>query len=279
MEVVCTQNKQSYTILTFLELSVSEIERYRHSLICKCCEGSAYYRKKSSSGRRACFGAFHKEACNPSDAKSEPNEPEERQDIEDVQQVIARDDLIEAHFGLPTSGAGRNADNNSSSQEAESNESNTKRHSQSPPKYRHSKLGMRTLLNSLIYKDGFPSRDMKVVINGYQYNAKNLFVRFEDSAPYLLLNSRKTRPHMYWGQLSGMDKEMAWLNTGGARNIGIPLGDYKSKILDAFGIEDPEDVVGCYALVFGYCKVNKASSAVRIEINEPGNVYIKARRA
>lgn len=53
----CTLNGERYTVRQFEGLSEHDVAQLRRFLACPVCAGPAFYRKESTSGQAACFGA------------------------------------------------------------------------------------------------------------------------------------------------------------------------------------------------------------------------------
>src|SRR5689334_22085988 len=55
--VLCLVDGKTYSTKAFEELGDNVVLVYRRQLVCPECRGPAFYRKESTSGQAACFGA------------------------------------------------------------------------------------------------------------------------------------------------------------------------------------------------------------------------------
>ena len=101
IDAVCTYGGQKHTfsILKFQALTETEIEKFRQFLQCPECKGKAYYRKRSSDGKAACFGSrYHVAECDEGHFSTQ-RDRETRHSVE-VNKVISDADIISIDFML-----------------------------------------------------------------------------------------------------------------------------------------------------------------------------------
>lgn len=111
----CTEDGQVYTAAGFAALPLIDLERMRQQLTCPECNGPAFFRKGSRTGRAACFGARpHIGRCSLAAQDSERVIEGERTDL-DVLNNPAERIVIDLAFGAkprefhgdPNEGQGR----------------------------------------------------------------------------------------------------------------------------------------------------------------------------
>lgn len=270
MDIVkCTIDGKNYTTWEFSQLPPAKLEKYRRHIICLECEANAYYRKASSDGKPACFGARpHNTGCYEASSNLTNDE---RDDVEDVNKIVTSEDTIKVNFDLtiPTD------DTDSNNKDIGTNYSGnfgkpSKRHTIDPEKHRVASRGLKTLLNYLIHSPGFATSETTIKTSSkFTWKAKNLFVNFEDA-------TESKRPHMYWGMISDADDEINWLNTGGKESVSIPISGISETLISAFDIQTAEDLAGAYAIVFGWCKESSNGKLyIQIKDNNPCHIFIK----
>jgi len=275
MEVFCTKNNTIYTTLEFLKAHKSDIESFYNHLICNSCKANAYYRKKSRDGKKAhFFSRPHNPGCTVATNRTTLT-PAKQADIEYVQQIIARDDLIKIDFtALSDSLNKSHPTTNQTRQQLTSLACTTRQHTEKSARTRVSSFRLRTILNSLLYDSNFTKNDLIIEVNGFKRSISELFVKFNKAKPVISDATKKHIPHFYWGTLSYMDENMTWLNTGGKCNIGIPVNNFKAALFERFNIKGKENTVGRQALIYGYCISSNYGKSIRISVNNVSHIYI-----
>ena len=94
-------------------------------------------------------------------------------------------------------------------------------------------------------------------------------MKFEDAEP-------DDKPYLFWGMISDADSELNWLNTGGKESVSIPISDMKETLIEILKIKEPEDFVGAYVIVFGWCKESKNGKFfIQIKGKQPCHIFVK----
>nr|WP_075518804.1 hypothetical protein [Moritella viscosa]SHO01334.1 Putative uncharacterized protein [Moritella viscosa] len=272
IDAVCTHGNQriTYSILTFQNLSESDIERYRQHLVCFECGGKAYYRKKSIDGKAACFGSRYHENCN--EGRSSPQREREVRHAVEVNKILFdSSEVIFDFFTSDSKKSGESKDRKPKSKQV--SKGTTKSHTGTVNHTSMKVLGMDKALNSLLRGSNLAESDTVITIDGkYPYKAKNLFVNFSDAKP--ADNSKDARPKMYWGTISHSDKELEWLNPSDCEDVGIPIKRHKEQILKSFNITEKRDLEGAGLIVFGKCFWNTQKNRKIIELWNVDRIFI-----
>ncbi len=267
----CLIDKKNYKAFDFSKLSNIEIANKRRFLVCKECEGPAFFRKASKSGQSACFGARpHKDDCTLASLESESSigklTSEEEGYLNSGKEII-----IDFNYGskeiIHTINSDSNDIDNKSKAKQYSYENGIK---ESNP---HRRLS--TFLRALIHdKDYFKDSKQNINLNGYIYNAKKLFKHFNTLSNDYVSNIVKNTPYTYravWGMISDAkysndDKSSIWINTGGNDKISLLVdSSIFSIFLERFKIKEIEDLSGKYILSIsklGKSKNNKIYSKI-----------------
>ncbi|MBE7216384.1 hypothetical protein MK852_23775 [Shewanella benthica] len=273
LDAKCTYGEEvcTYSILGFQELSETDIEKYRQFLECTECKGKAFFRKKSSDGKGACFGSrYHTENCG--EGGSSPQRERESRHAVEVNQIISDSNLVSIDFFSLGSKSSSEPKARPSKSKPSTNKT-SKTHSGTNKQTRIKVLGMEKVLNSLMRGSDLAESSILIEVdNGYKYKAKNLFVNFADAEASD--SSKDAKPKMYWGAISHSDKELEWLNPSDCNDIGIPIYKHKSIIFDRFKVEKGRDLEGAGIILFGKCFWNSKKTRKIIELWNSDRIFI-----
>ncbi|AZG73670.1 hypothetical protein [Shewanella livingstonensis] len=285
IDAVCTYGgeRHIFSILKFQTLSESEIEQFRPFLMCPVCKGKAYYRKKSSDGKAACFGSrYHIAGCDEGSLSTQRER--EVSHSREVNQIIASADVISIDFLLSKS-IKQTKDRPSRDKQITAVALNPKAYSnlkpeninqldaKAKPASNIKTLGLDKILNSLMRGSDLAQSTTLIELDvGYTFKAKNLFVNFADAEP--CDSVKQAKPKMYWGTISHLDKELDWLNPSDCNDVGILLSKYKSAILSHFNISEPRQLEGAGIIVFGKCFWNAKKTRKIIELWNAERIFI-----
>jgi hypothetical protein len=254
-----------YEASTFATKPVGWIDENRQHLQCIVCASPAYFRKKSKSGQAACFGARpHIDGCQ---LATESNEESER--------AAAIETFIKTnpgkHFVLrlghprhakpKTPVAGFSA--SVSGKTAASFVKWGKKQESS------STIGAKECLINLVVSDIYAKSTQTIALtkNSPDIAINDFFVPFRGAT---IVPSDAMLG--YWGSLTSPhenDDGSAWLNTGRPWHMSVLLSrDIKEELLQAYEVDDIEDLAGYYALVIG-----------RLTQSRNGKWYVKPSKA
>lgn len=276
IDAVCTYGGQPriYNILSFQQLSDSDIEKYRQFLECPNpkCSAEAYYRRESIDGKSACFGSrYHVAGCD--EGRSSPQREREVKQALEVEQIINNSNEVIFDFFSAQSRplTERSIDRHSSPKPTSS--AHNKSHRGLSTTTRSTVLAMEKALSSLMRGSNLAQSDACIKIDEkYLYKAKNLFVNFADAKPE---NSPKeARPKMFWGTISHSDIDLEWLNPADCNNVGIPIKKHKDQLLKRFKITERRDLEGAGLMLFGKCFWNAQKTRKIIELWSADRIYI-----
>ncbi len=276
IDAVCTYGgkRKTFNILNFQKLPNSDIEKYRQYLECPNpkCSAEAYYRRKSTDGKAACFGSrYHVQGCK--EGRSSPQREREVKHAQEVDKIIT--DTSEVIFDFFAADSKQPA-NNRESRQARFKLSNTKSaksHTGAVVSTRNAILSMEKALSSLLRGSDLAQSDTIIAIDEkYLYKAKNLFVNFADAEP--AENLKEARPKMFWGTISHSDADMEWLNPADCADVGIPISRHKSRIFKRFKITERRDLEGAGFILFGKCFWNAQKTRKIIELWNTDRIFI-----
>jgi len=276
IDAVCTygDERHTFSILKFQALPETDIEQFRQFLECPECKEKAYYRKRSSDGKAACFGSrYHIAGCDEGHPSTQ-RDREMRHAVE-VNQFIAAADLISIDFMLSNTKKpiieGQTVASTSTPPKKSVNTS--QKHAGKNETTKVKVLGLEKILNSLMRgSDLAESSSLIELDSGYKFKAKNLFVNFAEAEPSA--NAKEAKPKMYWGTISHVDKELNWLNPSDCTDVGIPIAKYKSKILARFNISEGRQLEGAGIILFGKCFWNLKKTRKIIELWNSDRIFI-----
>lgn len=258
----CTANGRNYSAQSFEALSDSLIEAYRRQLVCPECKGPAFFRKESTSGQAACFGARpHAKKCSLAAVESLQGGmfgPDKEERINHGERIE-----IDFNFGAsPVVHPGPDAPDDGPCQGGRF------RGGQRPrTAVTHRRLS--TLLKNLMHSEDFRRSDQLIAIAQGEYRVRDLFVSFDEIDAHHINSFRG-----YWGMITdaGLSKgesKSLWLNSGAADDVSVVVDASLSvPFLTRFPVEDTDDLAGSYVLVFGELKVSNNDRKKRFIANK-----------
>lgn len=239
----CTANGVTYRAPAFEALDENSIQEYRQLLVCARCGARAFFRKKSTSGQAACFGARpHATGCDLAAVESRYRggqglDQEERINYGERIQI---DFAYGAHAVVhvdpqePGDPAGRGGQFRGGD----------------GPRNAVMHRRLSTLLRNLMLSDQFRNSDQIIALPEGQFRVRDFFVPFSQAGAHLVGEFRG-----YWGMLSDARRgqgEQIWLNSGGQQNVSTAVNaELIPEFNRRFQIEELEDLAGAYVLVFG----------------------------
>ncbi|SHN16888.1 hypothetical protein SAMN05216593_1111 [Pseudomonas asturiensis] len=253
----CTADGRNYSALSFEALDDSVIEAYRRQLVCPECRGPAFFRKESTSGQAACFGARpHGENCSLAAVDSSQggmSGPDKEERINHGERIE-----IDFKFGAsPVLHPGPDADDDGAGRGGRFRGGQRAQTSVS-----HRRLS--TLLKNLMHSEDFCRSDQLIALPEGEYRVKDLFVKFDEINVHHLNSFRG-----YWGLITdaGLSKgesKSLWLNSGATDDVSIVVDASLSvPFLERFPVADTDELSGSYVLVFGELKVSNSARKKR----------------
>ncbi len=256
----CTLDNKKYKICDFEKLDQSELDHKRRFLVCKC-GGPAFFRKASTSGQGACFGARpHKKDCDLSSLENENIggvlTAEEKEFVNSGKEIV-----LDLQYG-----AIKNKHIVESEEDTEIGKNKGTSHSSINGKS-NSMLQRRlsTLLRTLINeKDFFKDSKQKIHFKAKNpYNAGNFFIHSDYiTTDYVdKINFRSYRA--VWSMISSVryskiDNSL-WINTVGNDTISILIdNELKDIFIERFKVKELEYLSGKYVL--SICKLRKSKN-------------------
>lgn len=265
----CAEDGQTYTAAAFAALHPSDLERMRQQLTCPECDGPAFFRKASRSGRAACFGARpHHDRCRLAAQDSEQVIEGEGTNL-DVLNNPADRIVVDLAYGAqprevhgdPTEGSGRAG-------RAPRYVGGNAR----PDARMHRRLS--SLLRTLVEAPHFAGSHQLLEIAGQPE------IRVCDFFVPLLVANRNMQGQVqgWWGLISdaqdGGDGSL-WLNSGGRGMISFCIpNDMRSYVLDRFRLEDNEQLAGAYVLVIADLRISQYGKMYCV-IESPNHIAIR----
>lgn len=242
----CTADGIVYTVELFESKGDIFVAQYRRLLACPECGGPAFYRRESTSGQAACFGARpHALQCGLGAAegrRSGKMGPGEQESIQPIERILV-DFNYGAHEAINPDDPDQHVDPKGRGRRFTPGTS--RRQSQ-----KHRRLS--TLLKNLIYSPAFRNSDQLIALPKGEYRVKELFVEFSSVSETMVGSYRG-----FWGMVSDAaafpeGKESLWLNSGGRDAVSVvvdaELGETFQKRYPIFELEK---FAGSYVLVFG----------------------------
>lgn len=265
----CTEDGHTYEAVEFSQLPPIELARKRRLLCCPECNGPAFFRKASRSGRAACFGARpHAGGCGLA-APEHDVQPDGQGTDQDALNNPGGRIVVDFNYG---------AQEQPEHEEAPGLPRNPNRRGRfvgegdRPDARMHRRLS--TLLRNLVEAPNFSQSDQLLEIEGRDEIAvRDFFV------PLDAVSEEHARMYRgFWGMIS--DARFAadgtlWLNSGGRDDVSFCVDEeHVDAIYDRYGVDDEEDIAGAYVLVFGTLRVSQNGKLYCLVTN-PGYMALR----
>lgn len=249
---LCTDDGVTYEAVEFSHLPPVELAQKRRLLKCPECDGPAFFRKASRSGRAACFGARpHEDGCSLAAPEHDTQADGQGADQDALENPGERI-VVDFNFGAVQQPA---------HEEAPGLPRNLNRRGrfisegEQPDARTHRRLS--TLLRTLLEVPQFSqSNQILEIVGRDEITVRDFFIPLADVSEEHIGQYRG-----FWGMLS--DARVAqngtlWLNSGGRDDISFCLDlEQVEGIYERYGIEDEEDIAGAYILVFGTLQLSQ----------------------
>lgn len=242
----CTEDNISYLASRFAELPAAELEHKRRALICDSCGAEAYFRKASSSGQGACFGARpHAPMCRAGAVDGvKGNASPEEQDMLDNP-----GDLIELDLGYGRAGAGLQLPDQAPLPAPGAGGRYT---GQGRRPAAHTRRRLTPILRNLIYCEQFRESSQAIEVPGHGLDTIRRFFVRTDQVHFGL----EGRYLGYWGMIASVgvanDEGALWLNAGAYGDYSVLVAEHVvGDLLRRARKREADDLVGCHVLVLG----------------------------
>jgi hypothetical protein len=260
----CLDDSKDYVASAFAGLPAADVARKRRSLICVACREGAYFRKRSTSGQGACFGARHANGCELS--KVEPPDNDDARSIEDYELTNDHSIIVDLVYGAASSDSSDNAKG------PVAPGGSGRRHSLNGSARSETSMQrrLRTLLFNLIKSAAFRESTQLVIAEDFErLPVAEFFVPFGQ-----IDSNLSERRRGFWGvvtdarETSG-ESAAVWLNYGRSGDFSVLVSiDDKAEVLRRFRLHDIEELSGADVLVLGLLRMSKN-----------GKLYVKASDA
>lgn len=251
---ICVEDGHTYTAVEFSGLQPLELARKRRQLICEECEGPAFFRKRTRSGRGACFGARpHVNGCTQAAADHDQVIPGIADDENEIYNPGDRI-VLDLNYG------GAEQEVHLDQRPGQTRRPRGGRHiGDGRQGYAEMHRRLSTMLRTLVTAPNFRYSDQIIEVAGHpEMPARDFFVNFADVTPQYNHQFRG-----YWGLLSdaryGGDGSL-WLNSGGRGEISFCLAtEHIAPVLERYRFQDEDDFSGAYLLVLGTVGISHAN--------------------
>lgn len=243
----CTEDGVSYYAHVFAALPVAELERKRRALVCDVCGHEAYFRKASTRGQDACFGARpHAPGCSAAAPESGQVQAggDEQDILDNPGDTIVLDldygahDIVNPGPDQPGGNAGGRGGRYTG---------------QGARPSARTRRRLRPILRNLIYSDQFRESSQTIEIpNRGPFAIRDFFVHFGEIDRERHFNKFRG----YWGMAVDVgaadDEGGIWLNSGSYRSFSILVSnEVKQDLLRRLRKTTQEQLAGCHVLVLG----------------------------
>jgi hypothetical protein len=249
---ICIEDGHIFTAVEFAGLAPAVLERKRRLLVCEECAAPAFFRRRSRSGRGACFGARpHDEGCNQAATDNEQIVPGVANDEAEVINLGDRI-IVDIAYGA------QNQEVHLDANPLGPRRARGGRHvAGGGPRHADMHRRLSTLLRTLITAPNFRYSDQMIAVAGRpEMPARDFFVELIHVTDRYDFQFRG-----YWGMVSdarrGAD-DVLWLNSGGRANMSICLPpEVAAAVMQRYNFTDEDDFSGAYVLVLGTARVSQ----------------------
>jgi hypothetical protein len=265
----CTEDGHTYTAIEFAALAPETLERLRRVLRCAECDGPAFFRKRSRSGRGACFGARpHADGCDQATADNDLLIPGAGDDQDELYNPGDRI-VIDLGYGAQERQVHLDQDARQPRRArggrfiGDGNRGNAEMHRR-----------LSSMLRTLVTAPNFRFSDQIIAVGEHpELPARDFFVHFSDVTPQYSGQFRG-----YWGLLSdarrGVDNSL-WLNSGGRTSMSVCLPEeYVDAISQRYRLTEDEDFSGAYLLVLATLSVSQYGKIFCV-VNDPAVMSLR----
>lgn len=265
---LCVEDGHQYTAYEFSQLLPGDLGHKRKFLQCVECAAAAFFRKESTHGQAACFGA----------RPHSPNCSLRALDNELIGGTFGIDDeifnpgdriVIDLNFGAAEQPV------NAEAVDRTSNGGRARRFigtGQRPDAVMHRRLS--SLLRTLISAPNFAYSEQNIEIAGQAtLPAHEFFVNLPN-----VTHQYSGQFRGYWGMLTdarfGTDGAL-WLNSGGRADISICIpAEHVQAVMERYRLTDEEDLAGAYVLALGTVRVSIYNKLYCI-VDDPSMIAIR----
>ncbi|PVZ20774.1 MULTISPECIES: hypothetical protein [unclassified Pseudomonas] len=242
----CTDDNVCYLASRFALLPAEELEYKRRALICDSCGAEAYFRKASTSGQGACFGARpHGPLCQAAAADgAKSNASSEEQDILDNP-----GDLIELDLGYGRAGTGFHVPEHA---QVPAPGAGGRYTGQGPRPAARMRRRLTPILRNLIYSEQFRNASQALEVPGHGVTTvRDFFVATADVHAGLEGQYRG-----FWGMIASVgpakQEGSFWLNSRSYRDYSVLVSEaLVDDLLRRARKREMDDLSGCHLLVLG----------------------------
>lgn len=248
---LCTLDQEQYNAADFADNGPEWIAGHRMYLTCIACEGPAFFRKASTSGQGACFGARpHAKDCELAAVPSEQVAHVEAVE-KDVRTNSGR--LFDLVLSGPKKHRGEGAGTHPVLKAHDIMSATYKKLGRSYETT--SRIDAKECLINLVLSEQY--RESSQLIRapyGRSMAIKHFFIPFENA------QQPEVTTRGYWGTFFGPGDGVGvtWLNTGRQRtHMSVCLtADTEAELLANYGLESIEQITGAWALIIGDLKLS-----------------------
>jgi len=273
---LCTIDSETYSSIEFAALKPAQIERLRQGLVCKECDGPAYYRKASKDGKKACFGADHGHQCMQQvDGGSHSTN---KAVTVLVNRILVANNLISIDFNANRKDKTGKVSVPTAASDPAPGSGASKRHDLEPGTNKISKLKISSILRLLVASLRFSKSDILVSTgSAYPFKAKNLFI----NCKYVdldWLTSMQQQNRNTWRGFWGIVRTCtaAWITVA---DVLIRTDNLNEDTLTKFKNEKGDigydDVIGCRVLIFGTLKKSTSDKLYVVADASTAVVFLK----
>ncbi|MFA6232316.1 MAG: hypothetical protein WC617_19410 [Rhodanobacter sp.] len=265
----CTEDSKEYDAHSFSQLSRTILERKRRLLICPECKGVAFFRRESSDGRAACFGARpHADNCSFSGSEA-GDWGVDGGDVEEERHNAGDHIVVDLNYGTATDGPTGAA----GGEHRHAGKGRTFTGSGMPRQSRSQKR-LSTLLRWLVNSENFRQSAQVIELPGrITLPAHQLFVPFDRVDASL-----RAKFHGFWGMISDatVSKGVVWLNTAGYKGFSIMIETQVAvdAFMKRYSITSLEQLAGAYVLVFAQLVKSGKTEKLLSRVDDIGYIVV-----
>jgi len=213
-----SNRQERYSIFEFINMTDSQRDLYKDSIVCIECNGKAYYRGPSKDGKNACFGAKHLGDCYKSSSNLSNND-EGTEEVNEIELLTSRFD-IRWNYNKSNEGNEGNEVNRGETSGEISGE-NRKKYIKKPQIEKNAKISLNQILE-LAESNIIEHQDYLIKLYDNPVLLSDIVMNLE-----YIDDSYLDREMFYWGKISSFNGN--WLNTSYINKLSIIIDKYISE--------------------------------------------------
>lgn len=265
MDLVLFKNGSTkiYSIHQFIKMAESERNQLKGFIFCESCGGKAYYRKESRDGKKACFGAKHKNGCD----NGATNKGAKHEADFETNTINQDSSIFKMRWNYKKSKKSSLELNNKDNENIKLTSS--KQYTKDPAVTKYSSI---SLIQILKYSETniINDQDILVFIDGQEIELKDIVFKFSE-----INESHIGKYGFFWGEMRYLNKNFIELRN--SKQTSILIGN---QIIEEFDLRHRDKffkVVHSNSIIIFGKVIKTKTKKFLIILDDVNRIYFKKR--